>query len=368
MEETNEFLLDDNFIGQTIADDFKIISKIKTTHQGDIYLADQLSVKRKVTIKIYPIDKNEVSQSEDAQRFLREARIMAKLEHPNILNAIQVGQTDEFYYFVTEFEEVKLLKDIIAEKGALDEIVVLSMFLPLADALNHFWNENKILHRDVKPNNMVITRDGKVKLINFQIAKPIGNVSADLTMSNFVLGTPEYMSPERLSGKKEINFSSDIYSFGVSMYHCLTGNPPFVNENIVDLIESIENGDIKPATKKNPAVSKEVSDFVAKLFKKSPEDRPSSWTELINEGNKVLKKLKEKNSEDRQMSAEESVLELFGPIQSLTRQEKSSDAENKEPQSIAEEDEDDESIVNMPLLISTIIIIVLFVAIYFLFF
>ena len=191
---------------------------------GAVYLAKQPELDRKVAVKILP----QVTENAAAyeQRFLREARALARLNHPNIITIFDFGKTQGLYYFVMEFVDGVTLRDAIAG-GQLSAKDALAIVTQLCDSLQ-FAHEEGIVHRDIKPENILIDQRGRVKVADFGLAKLLGPEPTDenLTATQQVMGTMRYMAPEQMSGTKQVDHRADIYSLGVVFYELLTGELP----------------------------------------------------------------------------------------------------------------------------------------------
>ncbi|MCM8542887.1 MAG: serine/threonine protein kinase, partial [Lentisphaeraceae bacterium] len=191
---------------------------------GEVHLARQIGIDRLVAIKIIP--KENLSDDEDKMRFVMEAKNLAKLNHPNIVTAIQAGEFEGGAYLAMSYIEGITIEDKIDQEGRLSETESLKVCEQIADALEHAWDDYKIIHRDLKPANIMIDAKNTFHLMDMGIAKSVEN-DLGLTAVGIVMGTPFYMSPEQARGKKDLDFRSDIYSLGASLYNMVTGHPPF---------------------------------------------------------------------------------------------------------------------------------------------
>jgi len=207
-------------IGRTLGN-FEIIDEIGRGGMGVVYRAKQVSLNRVVALKVFT---PEMAQSEtSAERFHREALSMARLSHPNIVDVIEVGEEDGTQYFAMQLVEGGSLSDLIRERGSLSSERAADLAAQIADALDHA-HANGIIHRDIKPDNILLNAHGRAVVTDFGIAK-MTEVS-QLTQTGSAIGTPDYMPPEVLRGNP-LDGRADIYSLGVVLFQMITGRAPF---------------------------------------------------------------------------------------------------------------------------------------------
>ena len=200
---------------------------------GQVYLAEQLSLQRRVALKIL---KPELAADPTAlARFKREAQAVALVSHANIVQVYQIDSADGIHFMALEYVEGRNLHDFVARKGPPDARLALSIMRQVASALQRA-GELGIVHRDIKPENILLTRKGEAKVADFglSLAQAAGQPPVHLTQSGTTMGTPLYMSPEQVEGKP-LDPRSDIYSFGVTCYHLLAGQPPFRGETAFEV-------------------------------------------------------------------------------------------------------------------------------------
>jgi len=204
---------------------FEILEVIGKGGMGVVYKARQVSMDRIVAVKILAtrLAKNQSY----VRRFVREARAAAKLNHPNIVQGIDVGKADGHYYFAMEHIDGETLHQKVRREGPLDEKEALSICLQMARALEHAHARANIIHRDVKPQNVLLTRGGDVKLADLGLARQAATGDTSLTYSGTALGTPDYMAPEQIRGDAGLDGRCDVYALGATLYHVLTGKPPY---------------------------------------------------------------------------------------------------------------------------------------------
>lgn len=213
---------------------YEILSKIGQGGMGAVYRARQTMMDRVVAIKtLLP----HFAREKDAvERFLREARVLARLSHPNIVAGLDAGYHNGIYYFVMEFIEGTSLKQML-QKQPLDWDEAIDYVRQIASALEHAARFG-IVHRDIKPENILITRDGVAKLTDLGLAKLVtGPTDVTLTRAGYVMGTPAYLSPEQAQGHRDIDVRSDIYSLGLSLYEALSGKPAYSGDNAMAVVQ-----------------------------------------------------------------------------------------------------------------------------------
>jgi serine/threonine protein kinase len=265
---------------------YRIDKLLEEKNDGDVYLGFQETVEREVQIKILPGMK--AGDDEVLQRFIREVQLTASLQHANIVSAYHAGEDCGTYYLVTQYVEGKSLKQLLEEKGKISEEQVLEWLLPIAEALKYAWEEHKICHRNVKPENLVINTENTAMLTNMGIAKSVADDAVDLTGAGFTLGTPEYMSPEQVRGDTKLDFHADMYSLGVVIHECVAGSPPFSNPSPLLVMNAQLDQDPPPANSVNAAVSKRCTSMILKMLEKDRGDRPRTWDGLIRVMKEVM--------------------------------------------------------------------------------
>jgi serine/threonine-protein kinase len=248
---------------------------------GHVYAAHQLSMDRDVALKV--LHPQMIGDSNILRRFVREARVVAKLDHPNIVIAFDAGQEEEFYYLAMAKVEGTDLSKLIRERGAIDEQSVLTITLRVAEALHYAWETHKILHRDIKPANIMVDDEMNVKLTDMGISKPMRETKPDIEQTQGIVGTPFYMSPEQADEITGINFHADMYALGATAYHCLTGVRPFEGPNSIIVMAKHLREPLVPPKARNPAVSEAASDLIVRMMAKKPAGRPPTWLDLIDE-------------------------------------------------------------------------------------
>lgn len=255
---------------------YVILDEIGRGGMGAVYKARDVELDRIVAIKV--LSPYLVGEPHLVQRFMREARVAANLDHPNIVAIYDIGGEGGYYYFVMKYLEGRPLKEIIAQRGPLPLDEVVNIVRQLASALDYAHRQN-LIHRDVKPGNVIVGPDGHVTLTDFGLAKVVESMK--LTASGETFGTLEYMAPEQARG--EAGPASDIYSLGVMAYEMLTGRLPFQGTNQATLLYQHLHEPPPPLRRWNPAVPPEVEQVVLKAMAKEPAERPATAGELARE-------------------------------------------------------------------------------------
>lgn len=261
--------------GMLISDRYEIIEKVGSGGMADVYKAKCHRLNRFVAIKIlkaeYSEDKNFV------EKFRGEAQSAAGLSHPNIVNVYDVGDDDGLHYIVMELVEGITLKSFIERKGKLELKEVLGISIQIAQGMEAA-HANHIIHRDIKPQNIIISREGKVKVTDFGIAK----AATSNTITSNAMGSVHYISPEQARGGYSDD-KSDIYSLGITMYEMLSGRVPFTGDNTISVALLHIQGEATPLRELDPTIPVSIDKIVQKCMQKKPERRYSNVTELIKD-------------------------------------------------------------------------------------
>ena len=326
-------------VGMYINDRYEIIDKVGSGGMADVYKAKCHRLNRYVAIKVlkaeYSSDKNFVS------KFRNEAQSAAGLSHPNIVNVYDVGEDNGLYYIVMELVEGITLKRFIERKGHLEIKEAVGISIQIAQGMEAA-HANHIIHRDIKPQNIIISREGKVKVTDFGIAK----AATSNTVTQNAIGSVHYLSPEQARGGYS-DERSDIYSLGVTLYEMLTGRVPFAGDNTVSVALLHIQGEATPVRELNPSVSVSLDKIVQKCMQKKQERRYQSASELIQDlkssindpngdfvhiASGVVTESPTRKMTDRQMKEIETAARTQSTIYSKTEQSK--------PKKIREEDDE----------------------------
>jgi serine/threonine-protein kinase len=266
---------------------YKIIAEIGQGAMGTVYKAVDPIIDRTVAIKTINLNLSKQELEEYEQRFQQEIKAAGRLNHPNIVTIYDVGKTDQCAYMAMEFLEGQELKDIIASGKLLPCGEVVDITAMVADGL-WFAHQQDIVHRDVKPSNIMVMKGGIAKITDFGIAR-LPN-SAVKTMTGLILGSPRYMSPEQVIGKS-IDARSDIFSLGVVLYEALTGVAPFDGDNVNAIMYATVNTTPPPPSSHNRLIPAMLDLIVAKAMAKLLEDRYQTIKELGDDLREVRRQM-----------------------------------------------------------------------------
>jgi serine/threonine protein kinase len=281
----------DSLLSQDI-DSYKLLKKIGSGGMGDVYVAKDAELHRKVAIKLLP--QEFTKNKERVQRFRQEAQAASKLNHPNIITIHKIGRTKEIHYMVTEFVDGFTLRELINQ--GMNIIQVLEIIIQVTSALKS-THEAGIIHRDIKPENIMIRNDGLVKVLDFGLAKLIepGNsdsleITSFHTQAGQIIGTPNYMSPEQVEGN-HIDARTDLFSLGSLLYECLTGKQAFDGASAQKILTQIVKFVPPFPSKFNSQIVPELDKVTLKLLKKNPSERFQTADEVISQLNEIKIKL-----------------------------------------------------------------------------
>jgi len=315
--------------GQKIDGRYQIIRTIGEGGMANVYLAYDTILDREVAVKILRGDL--ASDDKFIKRFQREAKAASSLSHPNIVEMYDVGEDNGEHFIVMEYVDGKTLKSLIKKRGALSQTEVMDIMLQLTSAIA-CAHDSYLIHRDIKPQNVLILEDGRVKITDFGIAMALN--STELTQTNSVMGSVHYLPPEQANGSGS-TIKSDIYSLGILMYELLIGKLPFKGDNAVEIAIKQMKEKIPSICKQNNLVPQSVENVVLRACAKNPKNRYNSVAEMHADLKTVL-------SESR---ADEKIWVYDYPETDLDDTkvfEKTNDEEEKETrQSRNEENEED---------------------------
>ena len=264
-------------IGKVLGSRYKIEEKIGAGGMAVVYRGVDTLLGRSVTIKI--LRENLAGDPDVVRSFRREAHAAASLSHPNIVNVYDVGREGELYYIIMEYIEGRSLKQVIQDEGTISPGRAVFIALQICEALQHAHRHN-IIHRDIKPHNILITPEGRAKVTDFGIARAI--TSATVTYTQSIVGSVYYFSPEQANGGLALEIS-DIYSLGIVLYEMLTGAVPFSGDTPVSIALKHVRDEIPYPSEINPDIPQELEDIVMKAVEKAPDDRYASAEELAGD-------------------------------------------------------------------------------------
>lgn len=259
---------------------YKILGKLGSGAMAVVYKAKQISLNRMVAIKVLP--RRFTENPEYVERFYKEGRAAAKLNHNNIVQAVDVGEAGGYHYFVMEYVEGRTVYDELAAGKIYTEQDALGIALQVADALAHAHSVG-LIHRDVKPKNIMINKEGVVKLADMGLARETTDIEAAQAEKGKAYGTPYYIAPEQIRGEIDIDGRADIYGLGATLYHMITGRVPFMAEDPSDVMRKHLREQLIPPDHINTSLSAGISEMVEVMMAKKKEDRYSNCEELIED-------------------------------------------------------------------------------------
>ena len=263
--------------GSVIAD-FIIRRAIGQGGMGTVYLSHQITLDRPAALKI--LAESYANNAEFVALFIKEARAAAKLNHPHIVQAYAVGEDDGLLYFAMENIDGETMKDVLDREGAIPVDQALNVIQQIAEALNYAWIEQKLIHCDIKPDNIMLTSTGRAKLADLGLARVTGDMSdAD---DDEVMGTPQYISPEALTGAP-MDTRSDIYSLGATFYQFVTGRLAFDGATAAEIAKKHLTEPLIPPRSVNKDIPESVSRIIMKMMAKNPSMRYQDASELIDD-------------------------------------------------------------------------------------
>lgn len=263
--------------GQKINDRYQILRMIGEGGMANVYLAHDVILDRDVAVKVL---RGDLSGDEKfVRRFQREAISASSLSHPNIVEMYDVGEDNGSYFIVMEYVDGKTLKNLIKRRGSLTLSEVVDIMLQLSSAIA-CAHDSYIIHRDIKPQNVLILDDGTVKITDFGIAMALG--SNELTQTNSVMGSVHYLPPEQANGSGA-TIKSDIYSLGILMFELLTGKIPFKGDNAVEIAIKQMKEPIPSVCKINTEIPQSIENIILKACAKNPKNRYDSVNEMRND-------------------------------------------------------------------------------------
>ena len=312
--------------GQKINDRYQVIRSIGEGGMANVYLAYDTILDRNVAVKVLRGDL--ATDEKFVRRFQREAMSASALSHPNIVEMYDVGEDDGNYFIVMEYIDGKTLKNLIKKRGALTVAEVVDIMLQLTSAIS-CAHDSYIIHRDIKPQNVMILDDGRVKITDFGIA--IASNASELTQTNSVMGSVHYLPPEQANGAGA-TAKSDIYSLGILMFELLTGKLPFKGENAVEIALKQMKEQIPSVCAINPEIPQSIENVILKACAKNPKNRYDNVKDMYNDIKTALDE--DRTNETKQTyKFSEDDLDETKKIESLSEVKKNKKKETKEEDS-----------------------------------
>ncbi|MFV1958087.1 MAG: protein kinase [Planctomycetota bacterium] len=265
----------DALVGKEIGG-YRVLEKIGQGGMGSVYTAEQISLNREVALKV--LSEKFTSDRAFVDQFVNEARSAAALNHPNVVQVYDVGREDGRYYFSMEYVSGGSLEERLAEDGPVDWRQGLNWMIDAANALI-FAQKREILHRDVKPDNLMLAENGSAKLCDLGLAKKAAN--EDMLAAG-IIGTPAFISPEAIRRRKDIDVRSDLYSLGCTFYRLLTGKNPYPGKTVKDILIGHLRSPVPRVSAKVKDLPPDLDDAIFKLMAKEPADRFQTPQELLH--------------------------------------------------------------------------------------
>ena len=263
----------DTLIDQVFDGRYRVVRKLGTGGMANVYLAEDQELGRSVAIKM--LDERHSQDEQFVERFRREAKNAAGLSHPNIVSIYDRGQAEGTYYIAMEYLEGRTLKELLVARGPTPLAVAIDYARQILSALG-FAHRHGIVHRDIKPHNVVVAPDGRLKVTDFGIAR---SGTSQMTETGSIIGTAQYLSPEQAKGAP-VTPASDIYSVGIVLYEMLTGLVPFTGDTPLEIAMKHLSTTPLPPSEARPDVPHELDSIVLRALAKNPEDRYQSADEM----------------------------------------------------------------------------------------
>ncbi|WP_025851454.1 Stk1 family PASTA domain-containing Ser/Thr kinase [Paenibacillus ehimensis] len=264
-------------IGKQLGGRYEILGRVGGGGMAIVYKGLDILLHRHVAVKV--LRQQYVHDEEFIQRFRREAQAAASLSHPNVVSIYDVGQEEDIHYIVMEYIEGTTLNELIKEKAPLQVEEAVHIAGQICDALDHA-HHNQIIHRDIKPHNILIGKNGRVKVTDFGIARAV--TSSTITQTGSVVGSVHYFSPEHAKGTPT-GEQSDLYSLGIVMYQMLTGRLPFLGESPISVALKHLQEDVEEPRKVNPLIPQSVENIILRAMRKSTSERYRSAKEMLSD-------------------------------------------------------------------------------------
>jgi serine/threonine protein kinase len=255
--------------------DFRLLEIIGEGSTGKVYLARQNSMDREVALKV--LNPQFSDSPEKLKDFYKEVKIIARLTHPHIVTALQAGNDGDYHYLAMNYISGGTLEELVDENGPLKERDALKYVMLCAQALDYAWKKEKILHLDLKPENIMLDKSGQIKVTDLGIARCLQEINDD----DMIKGTPAFMSPEQATGVADLDVRSDIFSLGGTLFFLLTGEKPFGKGSVKVILNRVVTQEIIDPRTHNKYISEAASKIVQGMMRKDRNKRISNWPELV---------------------------------------------------------------------------------------
>jgi serine/threonine-protein kinase len=265
---------------------YEVLAEVGQGGMGAVFKARQLSIGRLVALKVLP--QRLAQNAEFRERFLCEARAAARLNHPNIVHVYDTGSAGGYSFIAMEFVEGRSAAQLLAERGPLPERGALRIARDVAAALDHAHRRGGIIHRDVKPENILVDADGVPKLADLGVAREATRIDGGLTRTGVAIGTPHYMAPEQIRGERELDGRADVYSLGVTLFHLLTGSRPYRGGSGAEVLSKHLTEPMPDPRSIRPDISSAAATIVLKATAKERDDRYPSALAMLDDIGRAL--------------------------------------------------------------------------------
>jgi len=268
-----------NLVGQQLGE-FEILERLGQGGMGAVYKARQTSLDRLVALKT--LQAGIADDADYIARFKQEAKAAAALNHPNLVQVYFAGETDGLHWFAMEYVEGESAKAKLQRKGRIDPLQAIAIAIHVATALEYGWRKAHLIHRDIKPDNIFLSKEASVKVGDLGLAKVAGQTQA-LTVTGHSMGSPYYISPEQVQDMREVDLRADIYSLGCTLFHMISGKPPFEGSNGSTIMLKHITDPTPILQDAYPECAPALSDVVEKMMQKDPADRQQDYETVMNE-------------------------------------------------------------------------------------
>jgi serine/threonine-protein kinase len=254
---------------------YRLLERIGSGAMGSVYRADHLKLMIPVALKV--LRPSLSSSRTQIERLKREAQLAARLSHPNVVRSLDVGESNGFHYLAMEFVEGETVRDLL-DRGRVPEKEALAIVRQVASGLAHAHTHG-VVHRDVKPGNIMLAKGGTAKLGDFGLAR--GQGPSDLTLEHASIGTPQYVAPEQMRRGSDATPRSDLFSLGATLYHMVTGRAPFDGENLGEIVQNVLSCRFAPPESLAPELSRDAVYVIDRLMRADPKERYASAHDLV---------------------------------------------------------------------------------------
>ncbi len=259
-------------------DNYRTITFIGSGSMGGVFQGWDVALEREVALKVISYELS--SQVAFRDMFIKEARVISRLDHPHIAQIYHIGGSEDILYYAMEFIDGETLSELMQREGSLETLKGIEYLLTVCETLD-FISKKNIIHRDIKPGNIMLNEKGDIKVVDFGVAK-VKDASKKGAGQEAIMGSPLYISPDTLTGR-DLDHRSDIYSLGATFYHLFTGYPPFEGDSVQDILDQHLTRSLIPMREKNSSVSNALGKIIEKMMAKDPNERYQDYQSIINE-------------------------------------------------------------------------------------